>query len=1135
MKARGVARVLAATFVLSLGARDAGAWDSICYEYADSTKPVAMLGAPTGRGCEGMIAARSRWRDPVHWLDEHRAILRQAMVAGGLPPALLETIVLAVPTTGARVDVGAGRMMPRLWPLPLDRTMMINRLERRGLALDELAQLPDFSYSLWDWAGGNEQCPVPELVGSGLGDPIACHRFKTHMGALNSSHFPPQSDRWYRWLHDLALARADQCKAMRAGAWTALGATEATAFDGRWTTIWRDCETEALAIEAVAQHYLQDSWSSGHMWQRWGSATLGDFPDAMSTGTDATATVWNGLQPDRRQLVAGEIVGVFAGTIHGSDAAQYEKAIDQSVIGMITPTISADAACYPTDETIAYVGGGASVPAAGDMHLHDVLGDPLSMQLFGRDAEALHQHYDSPTTNDDHTPFAALAPHSTRLLGCATASVRAVYDRLGDPATFGAPTFGAATGAAPAAGACDAPRLTARAMATSIESPVMATTAYEVARISGATVATPPSDIRARAMFSYDETRRVAQLMARYQPDSPAVADLAWAGFEYDEDVCQPVGDGCVWTREHRAEPAGELRFLGVPRNSAHAAAPGARPAAYADPPLPWGDPAMPAALADDSPEQVLASTFHRAHAPLWCARTDDAELTALETRARNAAPAAKPELCKACVEVVSRHVRPAADEPSLCQVLQPGSAVVPTLGDPSGVAEDVCGCADTFATIADSGLRFVRVDDTGAPASVGGPFPAGSLVRDAVGGTRRRIFVTNGQGDLVGFRWSGTTNPVAVELDLTPTDPATTRLRIGGDPRGVAFVEALGKDWLLVVDGATDLLRVYDLGTENQETFTLCSTVDVGRDPARVEGAWDLVVEADGSRGFVTFRGPLNTPGDAIAMFDPAPLFTCDGQNGVVQHVTTFGGGQGLGAMALSPDGELLAVAARLRTTCLDRVYTNTSGTQIDAQVGCDLVYVLRVDQLAPGPLSSGAIMTFGARNSFPTRPVSYPYAVAWRPDGTEVAYGSFLGLSPWPLYSDMNAQGAVALGVIGAPAFPSPNGALHWSYNAPLGGSVAGETVEFTADGRFVVAASLDGVVSTFPASPSHDFWQNRDSDPETLIHAGLILRSWYGGCRVAGACPGGWCPRNCPTGSTDAVRTLPLGSPVRKLLRL
>ena len=1124
---------------LAVVARDAQAWDSICNEYADPTRPVLQLGAPSGRGCEGMIAARGRWRDPVHWLDEHRVIFRHAVDRAGLPAALLETIVLAVPTLATMLDVGGGRQLPELWPRPLDDGAGIVRLERRGFALDELAQLPDFSYSLADWAGGNERCPVPDLAdeAAALGGPIPCHRFKTHMGALNASHFPPQSDRWFQWMHGLARSRADQCRATRAAAWTSFGdATAAAAFDARWTPIWRECEVEALALEAVAQHYLQDSWSSGHMWQRWGSSALAAFPPVSSRAMGIDRVRWNGVADDGRRLMIGEIIGLFVGTIHGSDAPQFEALQDS---WLLPPTL-ADPVCYPLDATIGYGAGAATVAAAGDMHLHDVLGDPLASQLFGLAAEALHRHYLPALALVGHTDPTALATQRDAMMTCASGGAREVYDHLADPATFGATTFGAPTGAAPPppGAGCAGPRLTAHAIAAGFENQLAASAKFRLAVFQGAVLTTPPSDVDARAFRDYDEARRVSELFAKYAPTSTAPAELSWTDFGYDEEICTPsVPDGtCVYGVQRRVEPAGELRFFDVGRNQEYATAAGVAPATYADPPLPWGDPQQPQALVNDSPEQVLASTFHRAHAPLWCARTDAAELTAFQDRARTAPPAARPDACRVCTEVVARHVRPGVGAKSLCEVLQPGSVVIAGDGDATRVAESRCGCADTVAAIADDGLHFVRVEPTGAITAGNGPYPTGTLTRDATSASRNRIFVTTGQGDIVGFRWAGVAAPAAVELDLTPTDPATTRFRIGGDPRGVAFVQSLGKDWLLVVDNASDLLRVYDLGDENLEKFQLCSTVDVGRDPARVEGTWDLVVKADGSRAWLSIRGGIATPGDAIAMIDLLGLFTCDGQNPPVSHVTTFGGGQGLGAMALSPDQQYLAVAARLRNLCLDRVFTTPIGDVIvDTQVGCDLVYVLRVAQLLPGPLNAAAPVSFGLRTSLPTRPVSYPYAVAWRPDGSAVAYGSFLGLSPWPLYANMNATGAIALGTLAAPSFPSPSGPLHWSYNAPVGGSIAGETVEFTRDGGSIVAGALDGKLYTFPASPTHDFWQNRDSDPETQLHAGAILRSWYGGCRTNGACPGGFCPLNCPAGAADAVKVLVVGSPVRKLLRL
>ena len=76
----------------------------------------------------------------------------------------------------------------------------------RTLRASEMTQLPDMSFSLWDWAMGNEVCPLDENL-----DVQECHRFDKHMGGLNSSHFLPQSEGFYRWYHDLALARAEQC------------------------------------------------------------------------------------------------------------------------------------------------------------------------------------------------------------------------------------------------------------------------------------------------------------------------------------------------------------------------------------------------------------------------------------------------------------------------------------------------------------------------------------------------------------------------------------------------------------------------------------------------------------------------------------------------------------------------------------------------------------------------------------------------------------------------------------------------------------------------------------------------------------------------------------------------------------
>jgi len=69
----------------------------------------------------------------------------------------------------------------------------------RSIALLELAQLPDFSNSLADWAMGNEVCPIAGTEGAYADvHPVeACHMFSGAMGAVNVTHFAPLSrDMW---------------------------------------------------------------------------------------------------------------------------------------------------------------------------------------------------------------------------------------------------------------------------------------------------------------------------------------------------------------------------------------------------------------------------------------------------------------------------------------------------------------------------------------------------------------------------------------------------------------------------------------------------------------------------------------------------------------------------------------------------------------------------------------------------------------------------------------------------------------------------------------------------------------------------------------------------------------------------
>ncbi|HSP77052.1 MAG TPA: hypothetical protein VLQ93_00885, partial [Myxococcaceae bacterium] len=264
----------------------------------------------------------------------------------------------------------------------------------------ELAQLPDFSYALWDWATGHETCPLP---GAGV-DATKCHDFATHMGPVNSNHFLPQAGRFYAHYHALALARATECRVMR----DALGGA-----GGRFGDYLRACESEALALEAVGHHYLQDAWSMGHMWQRWGSPELTDFP---SEGE---------AQRDRAVLVA-----LASGLLHGA------RGVLQRLPAWTTYDVN-DALCAPHPAVEFATPSGERYPAIGDDYLQEL--PPLSSQ-------------------------GAYAPQAERLLSCAVSGMREVYQAAGENhGPLGPPAEGLRT-LEPTGPECFGQRATNRAM-----------------------------------------------------------------------------------------------------------------------------------------------------------------------------------------------------------------------------------------------------------------------------------------------------------------------------------------------------------------------------------------------------------------------------------------------------------------------------------------------------------------------------------------------------------------------------------------------------------------------------------------------------------------------------------------------
>ena len=352
-------RTLAALLLLSSPAL---AYESVCFQYPDSSKETTQLDPSTRMACNpgaGPNTARHRWVGP---LDEHRELFERSRVAAGLPAAVSATVALDVYTSDATVAIGgaqAGTLVPSAFA-------QSRRKRTRHLAIGELAQLPDYSYSLWDWATGHETCPLP-----GGGDPTTCHDFTTHMGPVNSNHFLPQAQSFYVHYHQLALARADACTALQVK----------LAGDGaRFSVFLKQCELEALALEAVGQHYLQDAWSTGHMWARWGSPELSDFPGTVDEPRDRAV-----------------LVALVTGLIHGSRGVLQR-------LPLWTSYDVNDALCSPQD-SVRYLHEGK---------LHSGLGDDYLGQL--------------PTALGGTGPFGHQA---TQLMSCAASGLTEVYLRSG--------------------------------------------------------------------------------------------------------------------------------------------------------------------------------------------------------------------------------------------------------------------------------------------------------------------------------------------------------------------------------------------------------------------------------------------------------------------------------------------------------------------------------------------------------------------------------------------------------------------------------------------------------------------------------------------------------------------------------
>ena len=135
------------------------------------------------------------------------------------------------------------------------------------------------------------------------------------MGAVNSNHFLPQAYDAYRHYHELAMQHAKTCQE----------ASEAMSPENRafHRESLRACERMALTYEAFGQHFLQDAWSMGHMWERWGSPNR----EVMTDNFDAIAIGSVGAHPQhccasRRARSFGDFSDSLCAPVH--EETQYK-------------------------------------------------------------------------------------------------------------------------------------------------------------------------------------------------------------------------------------------------------------------------------------------------------------------------------------------------------------------------------------------------------------------------------------------------------------------------------------------------------------------------------------------------------------------------------------------------------------------------------------------------------------------------------------------------------------------------------------------------------------------------------------------------------------------------------------------
>lgn len=217
------------------------------------------------------------------------------------------------------------------------------------------AGLPDYSYAIYDWINKNRTCPAFNTAQYTEG----CHEFIGWLGALNSVHFGSQARLMYAHLHENALVLARRASEMR----LAMSDQEREAYEAEI----REAELLALAYEGYAQHFLQDRWAIGHMWERWNAPDTVQEPAA---------------------LHAHLAIGMVAGLIHGAEAVVTKHELLEYLLMRADPMSSPLPGDNNTAIPMQYRHVRADntmsepLPGAGDERYEDMNGHNFSLSRY---------------------------------------------------------------------------------------------------------------------------------------------------------------------------------------------------------------------------------------------------------------------------------------------------------------------------------------------------------------------------------------------------------------------------------------------------------------------------------------------------------------------------------------------------------------------------------------------------------------------------------------------------------------------------------------------------------------------------------------------------------------------------------